>query len=88
MSAAEDAHLKLLRSRIYVRVRLKIIRNELIKNVCKCQSCMVSTLRILFKRTRMYSLAKTNDGIRSALNAQDSVQIVRLQIDRVADVCL
>ena len=34
-------------------VRLKIIRNELIKNVCKCQSCMVSKLRIIFKRTRI-----------------------------------
>ena len=33
-----------------VRVRLKIIRNELIKNVGKFQSCMVSKLRIIFKR--------------------------------------
>ena len=39
-----------------VRVRLKIIRNELIKTVCKCQSCMVSKLRIIFKRTRMHFL--------------------------------
>ena len=34
-----------------VRVRLKIIRNELIKNVGKFQSCMFSKLRIIFKRT-------------------------------------
>ena len=31
-------------------MRLKIIRNELIKNVGKFQSCMVSKLRIIFKR--------------------------------------
>ena len=40
--------LHLARSRI--RVRLKIIRNELIKNVGKFQSCMFSKLRIIFKR--------------------------------------
>ena len=33
-----------------LRVRLKIIRNELIKNVVKFQSCMFSKLRIIFKR--------------------------------------
>ena len=36
-------------------MRLKIIRNELIKKVGKCQSCMVSKLRIIFKRTRSRS---------------------------------
>ena len=40
--------LHLARSRI--RVRLKIIRNELIKNVGKFQLCMVSKLRIIFER--------------------------------------
>ena len=33
-----------------VRVRLNIIRNDLIKNVGKFQSCMFSKLRIIFKR--------------------------------------
>ena len=33
-------------------MRLRIIRNEIIKNVGKCQSCMVSELRAIFKRTR------------------------------------
>ena len=33
-----------------IRVRLKIIRNELIKNVGKFRPCMFSKLRILFKR--------------------------------------
>ena len=33
-------------------VRLKIIGNEIIKNVGKSESCMVSKLPIIFKRTR------------------------------------
>ena len=33
-------------------VRLKIIGNDIIKNVGKYQSCMVSKLPIIFKRTR------------------------------------
>ena len=33
-------------------VRSKIIGNEMIKNVGKSQSCMVSKLPIIFKRTR------------------------------------
>ena len=32
-------------------VRLRIIRNEIIKTICKSQSCMVSKLPIIFKRT-------------------------------------
>ena len=34
-------------------VRLKIIGDEMIQNVGKYQSCMVSKVPILFKRTRM-----------------------------------
>ena len=37
---------------IQIRARLKIIRNELLKHVGKSESCMVSILRIIFKRTR------------------------------------
>ena len=33
-------------------VRWKVIGNEIIKNVGKYQSCMVSKLPIIFKRTR------------------------------------
>ena len=35
-------------------MRLKIIGNEIIKPVCKSESCMVSKLPIIFKRTRIY----------------------------------
>ena len=35
-------------------VRLKIIGNDIIKTVGKSQSCMVSKLPIIFKRTRIY----------------------------------
>ena len=42
----------LLLAVLSLRVRLKIILNDLIKNVCKIQLCMVSKLRIIFKRTR------------------------------------
>ena len=31
-----------------------VIRNELIKNVCKFQSCMVSKLRIIWARARTW----------------------------------
>ena len=34
-----------------LRVRLHIIRNEILENVCKTQSCMVSKLRIICKQT-------------------------------------
>ena len=34
-----------------IRVRLHIIRNEILENVCKTQSCMVSKLRIIWKQT-------------------------------------
>ena len=34
-----------------VRVRLHIIRNEIMENVGKSQSCMVSKLRIIWKQT-------------------------------------
>ena len=37
-----------------VRVRFHIIRNARIENVGKSQSCMVSKLRIIWKRTRRY----------------------------------
>ena len=40
-------------------VRLKIIGNEIIKNVGKYQSCMVSKLPIIFKRTRKYRSVRT-----------------------------
>ena len=35
-------------------VRLKIIGNEMIKNVGKYESCMVSKLPLVFKPTRSY----------------------------------
>ena len=35
-------------------VRWKIIGNEMIKHVGKSESCMLSKLRIIFKRTRIY----------------------------------
>eukprot|EP01048_Picozoa_sp_COSAG05_P003575 COSAG05_NODE_168_length_15164_cov_8.323734_6_plen_129_part_00 len=44
-----------LQNRSLHTMRLKIIRNELIKTVGKIQSRMVSELRIIFKRTRMSS---------------------------------
>ena len=34
-----------------VRVRFQITRNARIENVGKCQSCMVSKLRIIWKQT-------------------------------------
>ena len=37
-----------------IRVRLKIIGNDLIKNVGKFHSCMVSKLRIIFKRIVLF----------------------------------
>ena len=40
-----------MKSIFWLRVRLRIIRNARIKNVCKYESCMVSKLRIIFKRT-------------------------------------
>ena len=40
-----------LRGSLLVRVRSQIIRNARIENVGKSQSCMVSTLRILWKQT-------------------------------------
>ena len=44
-------------------VRLKIIGREMIKNIGKSQSCMVSTLPIIFKRTRSsYAWASRNLG--------------------------
>eukprot|EP01048_Picozoa_sp_COSAG05_P007272 COSAG05_NODE_508_length_9135_cov_30.269780_8_plen_59_part_00 len=39
-----------VRASYHIRVRLNIIRNELIKSVGKFQSCMFSKLRIIFKR--------------------------------------
>ena len=36
-----------------VRVRLKIIRNARIKNVCQSDSCVVYQLQKIFKRTRI-----------------------------------
>ena len=38
-------------------VRLKIIGNEMIKNVGQSESCMVSKLPIIFKRTRTRSVS-------------------------------
>eukprot|EP01047_Picozoa_sp_COSAG01_P109863 COSAG01_NODE_38713_length_486_cov_0.788114_1_plen_44_part_10 len=35
-------------------IRLNIIDNEIIKTVGTYESCMVSKLQIIFKRTRMY----------------------------------
>ena len=38
---------------VQCEVRLKIIRNDLIQTVGKCQSCMVSKLRIIFRAGSM-----------------------------------
>ena len=46
-------------SQSYGTVRLKIIGNEIIKNVGEYQSCMVSKLPIIFKRTRKYRSVRT-----------------------------
>ena len=40
--------------RIYSTVRLKIIGNEIIKTVGRSESCMVSKLPIIWKRTRIH----------------------------------
>ena len=47
-----------------LRVRLKIIGNEIIQNVGKSESCMVSRLPIIFKRTVSSStyLCRREDG--------------------------
>ena len=42
----------LLACPVLLRVRLQIIRNACTSNVCKYQSCMVSKLRMIWKRTR------------------------------------
>ena len=43
-------------------MRLKIIGNEIIKNVVKSQSCMVSKLPIIFKRTRSSSSSSSRQA--------------------------
>ena len=43
-------------------VRLKIIGNDIIKNVGNYQSCMVSKLPIIFKRTRVRGLSSLRPG--------------------------
>ena len=44
-----------------LRVRLHIIRNERIENVCKSQSCMVSKLRIICKQTVARDMARDEE---------------------------
>ena len=53
-NAAQNTCSRNVRSTVRNTVRLKIIGNEMIKNVGKSQSCMVSKLPIIFKRTRTY----------------------------------
>ena len=46
--------LDLVRAGFTTRVRLEIIRNARIKTVFKYESCMVSKVRMISKRTRIY----------------------------------
>ena len=43
-------------------VRLKIISNEIIKHVDKYESCMVSKLPIIFKRTHSHGVDRVGYG--------------------------
>ena len=54
-----------------IRVRLNIIRNELIKNVGKFQSCMISKLRIIFKRIVHHTQHAAQDVMHDAEDDDD-----------------
>eukprot|EP01048_Picozoa_sp_COSAG05_P017055 COSAG05_NODE_2276_length_3296_cov_4097.429152_3_plen_67_part_00 len=59
-------------------IRLNIIDNEIIKTVGTYESCMVSKLQIIFKRTRMYVTTIVESlALNSSIQQYDDTAIQR-----------